>query len=264
MAKNNESKDLELKKDAPLPVVMDFEDDAGAGLNNLTAQDFAIPFIGILQSLSPQVKPVKAGGLEGAKIGMIFNTVTKELIDGDEGIVVIPCAYQKKWIEWKPRSAGGGFVKQHDNEDIMASTTADAKNDNYLPNGNTVVPTANYFVIIIKNGLPETAVLSMTKTQITKAKKWNNIMSSIKKQGKTGIYTPPMYSHKYRLTTIEQEKSGFSWYGWEIANAGELTSADVALYNLAKKLNKEVEAGMLKAKPNSEEVLANDSLSEVM
>jgi len=262
MAKN----EVEIKKDAPLPMVMDFEQDEGGGLNNLNAQDYAIPFIGILQSLSPQVKPVKAGGLEGAKIGMIFNTVTKELIDGDEGIDVIPCAYQKKWIEWKPRSAGGGFVKQHDTEDIMRSTTPDAKNDNYLPNGNTVVPTANYFVIIIKKGVPETAVLSMTKTQITKSKKWNSIMSAIKFVKKDGVslYTPPMYSHKYRLTTIEQEKSGFSWYGWEISNLGKLTDAEAPLYALAKKLNSEVEAGMVKAKPNSDEALSQDSVSEVM
>lgn len=262
MAKNTESKDLEIKKDAPLPMIMDFESDAGGGLNNLNATDYAIPFIGILQSLSPQVKPVKAGGLEGAKIGMIFNTVTKELVDGDEGIMVIPCAYQKKWIEWKPRSAGGGFVKQHDSDSIMQSTTPDAKNDNYLPNGNTVVPTANYFVIIIKDGVPETAVLSMTKTQITKSKKWNSIMSAIKINGKNGLFTPPMYSHKYHLTTIEQEKSGFSWYGWEIANAGRLTEADAAFYALAKKLNQEVEAGMIKAKP--QEDAPSDNTSEVM
>lgn len=263
MAKNIESKALELKKEnLPSNQVMDFEEDAGGGLNNLTASDYAIPFIGILQSLSPQVKPVKAGGLEGAKIGMLYNTVTKELIDGDEGIIVIPCAQVRSYIEWKPRTAGGGFVKIHDNESIMQSTTPDSKNDAYLPNGNVVVPTINYYVIVIKNGVPETAVLSMTKTQITKAKKWNSIMGAIKIQGKTGLYTPPMFSHKYKLTTVEQEKSGFSWYGWEISNLGKLIDKETPLYMLAKKLNQEVEKGMIKAKP--QEDITSDTHSEVM
>lgn len=262
MAKNTESKELEVKKDVPLPTVMSFEEDAGGGLNNLTASDYAIPFVSILQSLSPQVKPVRAGGIEGAQVGMIFNTVTKEVTDGEQGIMVIPCAYQKKWIEWKPRNSGGGFVKQHDTEAIMASTVADAKNDAYLPNGNVVVPTANYFVIIINKGVPETAVLSMTKTQLTRSKKWNSIMSAIKLQGKTGLYTPPMYSHKYHLTTSLEEKSGFSWYAWNIANAGALKETDASFYSLAKKLNKEAEAGIIKAKPQEE--VPNDDGSGVM
>lgn len=251
------------KEEAKLPMVMNFEEDAGGGLNNLTAQDYAIPFIGILQSLSPQVKPVKAGGIEGAVIGAIFNTVTKEIIDGDEGIIVVPCAQTRSYIEWKPRSSGGGFVKSHDNKEIMNLTTLDAKNDAYLPNGNVVVPTVTYYLIIIKNGLPETAVLSMTKTQITKAKKWNSIMSAIKFTKKDGTpYTPPMFSHKYRLTTVEQEKSGFSWYGWEIVNAGVLSNSEAAIYALAKKLNAEVEAGLIKAKPQEEP--SNEAQREVM
>lgn len=260
-----ENSALELKTEAPLPVVMDFENDEGSGLNNLSQQDYSIAFISILQQLSPQVKPVRAGGLEGAQVGMIFNTLTKEVVDGDKGVMVIPCAYQKKWIEWRPRSSGGGFVKQHDTEDIMNSTSLDSKNDAYLPNGNVVVPTANYFVIVVTNGIPHTAILSMTKTQITKSKKWNSLMSSIKFVKKDGVslYTPPMFSHMYKLTTTEQEKNGFSWYGWEITNAGKLTNEQANLYALAKKLNQEVDAGKIKAKPQ-EEAMHVDSVSEVM
>ncbi|HBP65139.1 MAG TPA: hypothetical protein DD730_12890, partial [Desulfosporosinus sp.] len=227
--------------------------------------DYAIPFMTILQSLSPQLK--RGSGVEGAEVGALFNTVTKEVIDGEKGVIAIPCAYQKSWIEWKTRETGGGFVKQHTTEDIMRSTTPNVKGDNLLPNGNMVVPTANYYIIVIRdNGAPETVVLSMTKTQLTKAKKWNSIMSAIKLTGAKGLYTPPMFSHKYRLTTHEEEKNSFAWYAWEISNAGKLDAAnaqDVALYALAKKLNEEVEKGLLKAKPQ-EEPANQDNSSEVM
>ncbi len=264
------SKELEVKEEAKLPVIAGFEEDAGGGFGNLSASDYAIPFMTILQSLSPQVKPVKAGGVEGAVIGHVFNTVTKEIIDGDEGILVIPCYCQRSWIEWRPRNQGGGFVKSHPTEEIMESTTDSAdKKDQVLPNGNVVVPTVTYYLIVIKDsGVPETVVISMTKTQIKNAKKWNSIMSAIKFQGKEKLYTPPMFSHKYRMTTKEEKKNDFSWYGWEIANAGALqiqNKMDMELYTLAKKLNTEVEKGILKAKPIEDEAHAGkESSSEVM
>ncbi len=260
MAKTNESKALEVKVDAPLPVVMNFEEDAGAGLNNLTAQDYAIPFMSILQQLSPQLK--RGSGIDGAVVGAIFNTVTKEVIDGEEGITVIPCFYQKSWIEWKTRESGGGFVKQHPTDELMATTFLDVKGNAILQNGNVLVPTANYYILVVRdNGAVETAVLSMTKTQLTESKKWNSIIGAIKLQGKNGMYTPPMFSHMYHLTTHEKTKNSFSWYGWEISNRGPVNTASI--YALAKKLNNEAEKGALKVK-HQEDDAAPSMGSEVM
>jgi hypothetical protein len=42
------------------------------------------------------------------KPGMIFNTVTKELFDGEKGIDVIPCHYKLEYVEWQERGEGGG------------------------------------------------------------------------------------------------------------------------------------------------------------
>ena len=65
-----------------------FEADAGAGLEQMNKDDFALPFLKALTNNSDEI-----GVVEGAMPGMIFNTVTKELFDGKKGIVVVPTAY---------------------------------------------------------------------------------------------------------------------------------------------------------------------------
>ena len=64
--------------------------DAGQGLSEINMDTIQIPFLKILSSMSPQTKKQKKEYIEGAEEGMIFNTVTEELIDGAEGITVVP------------------------------------------------------------------------------------------------------------------------------------------------------------------------------
>jgi hypothetical protein len=244
------SNELELKPDAALPAIINFEEDAGTGFENLTTKDVSIPFISIVQQLSAALK--RETKIAGAEEGHILNTVTQEVVPGEKGIVVIPCAYQKKWVEWKPRSSGGGFVKHHDTEAILAQCTQDDKMNEILPTGNQIVETA-YFYVLLKTaeGNWTKAVLPMSKTQLKKAKKWNTIMSNIKfPRAKGGAYTPPPFSHSYSLKTIREAKSGFSWFGWEIAMEGIVK--DFLIYEVAKELHKEVEKGGIKVEPVGE------------
>ena len=91
------------KKDETNVVAFDpsmFEKDANQGLGNLGMDDLAIPFLRILSDTSPQIKKRDPQYIEGAESGMIYNTLTKEIYDGEAGAKVIPCAYQRQYIEW--------------------------------------------------------------------------------------------------------------------------------------------------------------------
>ncbi|HSH65320.1 MAG TPA: hypothetical protein VLB84_05840, partial [Bacteroidia bacterium] len=55
------------------------ESDFGAGFEDASQNSFSIPILRILQDQSPQVKRHNEKYIEGAKPGMIFNTVTKEV-----------------------------------------------------------------------------------------------------------------------------------------------------------------------------------------
>ena len=58
-------------------------------------------------------------------------------------------------------------------------------------------------------------------------------MMSITLDGKDGPYTPPAFSHKYKLTSVLNSGKGNQWYGYNVTKVGPIE--DPALYERAKK-----------------------------
>ena len=76
-----------------------FEADQAAGMQGMGQEDFAMPFLRILGMQSPEVNDRDAKYVEGAKAGMIFNTVTKQLYDGEAGVNINPCNNKREYVE---------------------------------------------------------------------------------------------------------------------------------------------------------------------
>jgi hypothetical protein len=91
--------------------VSDYGTDASAGFENQTAADRSIPFLGILQDLSPIVKPRDPAYIKGAEAGMLLITAMNRIISGEKGIVFIPVLTEHVFSEWKPNR--GGYVGRH-------------------------------------------------------------------------------------------------------------------------------------------------------
>jgi hypothetical protein len=79
----------------------------------------------------------------------------------------------------------------------------------------------------------ETAMISMSSSQGKVSRKWNSMMLSITLDGKNGPFTPPSFSHIYKLSTLINTGKGQQWYGWNVEKVGPLQ--DQALYERAKK-----------------------------
>ena len=95
-----------------------FEQDAGKGMENISQEDLALPFLKILSGLDPLLDT-----LETARKGDIYNTVTGDVFKGKEGLKVIPCAYQRRFIEWSPRGVGNGApVNMYTPDDKLPKT----------------------------------------------------------------------------------------------------------------------------------------------
>ena len=71
-------------------VLDDIFENAGDGAS-FDSSEMQIPFVRILQAMSPQLSKKKPEFIEGASQGDVYNTVTSQYWDGEEGIVVIPC-----------------------------------------------------------------------------------------------------------------------------------------------------------------------------
>ena len=235
------------KKDSGALAAVNFEADAGQGLN-MTQEDLALPFLKILGQLSPEVNKRDGKYVEGAEPGKIINTVTNELYDSIE---VIPCHYKRQYIEWQDRGESQGApVKIYEAGDDLPKTTRDKFNKDRLANGNYLENTASHFVVVLGKS-PTTALISMKATQLKVSRKWNSMMMGLKMQGKNGMFTPPTYSHIYKLKTVQQSNDKGTWFGWDVARVGPVSDASV--YNTAKDFGVNVAKGAVQAKHGEQE-----------
>ena len=254
--KNNMNQVTEKKK-TDVALASMFETDANTGMENMGSEDFALPFLRVLGQLSPEINKRDPKYVEGAEVGMIFNTVTKQAYDGEKGINIIPCHYKREYVEWSDRGQGTGApVAIHAaNSGIINEAKRDANYKDRLSNGNYLENTASYYVITEDM---QTALVNMKSTQLKVAKTWNSMMNSIKLKGKNGLFTPSPYSHVYKLRSVEQSNDKGTWFGWSIEKVGPVQ--DKNLYEAAKGFAESVSKGDVKAKHGEENTEVEEKL----
>jgi len=243
-----------IKKEGALATNL-FEADANEGTQNISQQDLALPFLKILGQLSPEVNKRDGKYVEGAEPGKIINTVTNKLYDEIE---VIPVFYKRQYVEWADRgtSTGAPVAIHNADSDIISQTTRGKDYKDRLPNGNYLENTANHYVIYL-NDTPQQAMVSMKSTQLKVSRKWNSMMMGIKMQGKNGLFTPPTYSHIYKLKSVQMSNDKGTWFGWDVEKVGPV--GDKNIYDMAKSFATNVGKGEIIEKHGTEESISTSS-----
>ena len=232
----SDEKQVAIKKEAELPSTILFEEDSAAGFENVKTSSLALPILKLLQNGSGEAQRRNQNYVEGAEPGMLFNTVTKKLYDGAKGVTVVPCHYKLEYQEWADFGTGSGRQENifPDGSDILSSTTTDGGGKDRLQNGNFILTVGQHYVLVIGDeGGAEQALISMSSSQGKISRKWNSMMMSISLDGKNGPYTPPSFSHSYKLTTVLNSGKGNQWYGYNVVKEGPVK--DAAIYERAKK-----------------------------
>ena len=232
-----------------------FEADANQGAQNISQEDLALPFLKILGQLSPEVNKRDGKYVQGAAPGKIINTVTNKLYDEIE---VIPVFYKRQYVEWADRgtSTGAPVAIHSADSDIISQTTRGKDYKDRLANGNYLENTANHYVIYL-NDTPQQAMVSMKSTQLKVSRKWNSMMMGIKMQGKNGLFTPPTYSHIYKLKTVQMSNDKGTWFGWDVEKVGPV--GDKNIYDMAKSFATSVGKGEIIEKHGTEETIKSNS-----
>lgn len=240
-----------------------FEQFANAGMEDVRSEDMSIPFLRILAQLSPQVNKRDGAYVDGAEAGMIYNTVANEAYNGEAGVTVIPCYYSRRYVEWKPREKGGGYVGSYAADDpIVSRAVRNSIGVDVLPNGNLLTNTAQFFVLMLHEELgPQRCLITMSSTQLKKARKWLTQMQSLQARGKNGMFTLPMMSQKYTLRTAEERNDKGSWFGWDVSRQGPIDmTTESELFDMGLTFAKSVKAGEVKVKEEmGEESFAKNS-----
>ncbi|OGC93931.1 MAG: hypothetical protein A2W25_14690 [candidate division Zixibacteria bacterium RBG_16_53_22] len=235
------------KQNTALALSGQFEEDVGGGFETADSSAYAIPFLAILQSGSPQVKKSDGAYIKGAEEGMLYNTVTQQVHDGAIGVVVVPFAFKRSFIKWAPRDSGGGFKGELQPSDPQVQAgVMDTAGRLIDGDGNLLSDTRTHYVMVLDdNGGYHPAVISLASTQIKKSRQWMSKMNGIKMQRSDGTYyTPAMFSHRYKITAVPESNDKGSWFGVKVETLGAVESGE--LYQAAKAFRDAVRRGEAK------------------
>lgn len=222
-----------------------FAAQAASGFEDARRENYALPFITILQALSPQVQDKK----DGAAPGKFYNTVTQEISDE---LIVIPARYTNTIVEWVPRNSGGGFrgeatyaERGAEFEKLRDPKTGKAT----LPSGNELSDTHNFYVLIEnpETGAVSPAIISMGSTQIKKAR---NLLSFLRMKtmpdGNGAFFVPAMYASRFKFTSKLESNSKGKWHGWSYEWLGFMDSPEEPAYQQAITFSDSVKQGKVK------------------
>ena len=227
------------------------------------SSEMQIPFVRILQAMSPQLKKREAEYIEGSEQGDMFNTVTKQHWTGEDGITVIPCYQTTKYLEFTPRDQGGGFRGEIPATDPVLQRTERQGAKEMLPNGNELVKSDQHYCLVVEaDGTYQPVVIDMKSSQLKVSRRWKTQIAMQKiKHPKTGaMITPPLFATQWKFTTVEESNDQGSWFNYQIEKVGLLESRDLMLE--AKAFRDSVAAGEVKAAPEEGSSTASSSNSD--
>jgi hypothetical protein len=201
-----------------------YADDAGEGLENISSDELLIPFIRILQGLSPEVDEAESKHIPDAKPGQMFNTATQELFDGTRGILFLPVRRTHTFGEFTPRLQGGGFHGVWDESDARIPALRAAQGGFgklALENGNELIETYSIYGLVAPmllegEKLEDTAfsqvVIGFSSTQIRAYRLIIARLNTLMGQPKP-VY--PIFAHLWHFCTVGQKNAKGKFHGWQ-------------------------------------------------
>lgn len=187
--------------------------DEGGGFEHQTKADIKVPFVVLLQALSPVVVDDTDGTF---KAGKWYNTVTQQVWDKETGFLFVPATTRHYFAEWTPRDGGGaGFQGHHEIDSaLVRDTIARSKlaglpfGQNKLENGNRLVETFYvHGVTCTEDGdVDGMGILGFKSTHIRAYKTWNSKMSMFRLPTTSGTRSvPPLYAHLTRILSKHEK-----------------------------------------------------------
>lgn len=203
---------IEPTKGGELTEYVDFGDDAGRGLEGATRNELLTPFVAVVHYSCPQITEGDEKYIDGARPGMLFNTVTKQLSNGREGVQVVPVMREHLYTEW--RENRGGFVGTHSVDDplVMRLVEEQGKFKKLITeDGNELMEQFNLYVEYAPDGQPITvencqeAVIAFTSSKIQGYKAMFTTVNGIRYPSSKGLVSPPLWAHRWLLRSVPKK-----------------------------------------------------------
>lgn len=178
----------------------------GAGSQNVTTADVAIPRLKLLADISDEVKKKHDNYIEGAEAGMILNSVTKEL---HTSIFLINLHFQKTFIIWKKRALGGGKIADFDTKEQCEAYMAD---NGLRPEDHDIAENPTHLVMLLDDeGEPKSvALLDMPSSKIKVSRRWNAMIQEQEREGN------PRFGCVWQLCVVSESNAKGDFYNYDV------------------------------------------------
>lgn len=207
------------------------------GSENVGMDDMAIPRLEIVQGLSPALKRGDPGYIEGARMGDLINSVSRQVYG--EQVFVVPAFFAKQFLVWKDQDKGGGFFGAYPNA-IEAKERADAEGGEaaFIQ----VVDTPQHVCLVIDSntGRAEEIIIPMPRTKAKISRQWNSMVK---------LMGGDRFGRVYRIGTALEKNEKGDFYNFTVAPSG-YPRKDV--YQKAEKLWNALQTGERKVVMNVE------------
>jgi len=193
------------KSNAKSNGLFDTVNDTMEGFEEISQATMAIPFIRILQKLSPQLNKQEPGFIDGAEEGHFVNTITKQVLGSSFKCIVLK--FEHIYIEWRPKR--GGFVSYHAVENAERLAVEKTFGKWKTEEGNLLQENYVYLILVEHFENEGVAVFSLSSSMIKTAREWNRLMTShMMDNGKKAM---PYYLVWELQTEYKSNEKG-SWY----------------------------------------------------
>ena len=197
------------------PVDFDYGEDAGLGMENMTGDDIALPFLNVVQDNSPEKKSNNAKFIDGIKEGDLFNTVTREVYPSP--LAIVPVMTEHVYVEWVPRDQGGGFVAVHaPTSDVVMEAKKNSNGPKLKKGENDLVETFYLYAMVLADVNAEEIVTPIViPFTSTKIKRYKQIMTRVR----TFKKPVPLFAHRLVIKSVDDTNKKGDFKNFDLAPA---------------------------------------------
>jgi hypothetical protein len=181
----------------------------GAGLKDLPANEKSIPFLNLMQTNSPEVEQQT---IPGIKAGDFLNSVTKEVIPGEVGLLIQPIHIERVMVLWRDRDKGGGIVARYEFTSPEVEEAIRHNNGTHISTKEAPLKIGEHFLVdtrylyahVLTERGDDTAGYFIFGANKSKIKPTQDFISSID-QVRGG---PPLFAARARMTSVQAVQKG--------------------------------------------------------
>ena len=213
---------------APAPSFVDT--DASLGNENVGSNDLLLPYLKLLQAMSPEVQE-GPNNVEGARPGLILNTLTHETF---EELLVVPVHFSTEFSVFAKRGAPvqgpakfGSYGSEVDAAEALIAAGKDSNQYDIIQSGRNII-----YVLDESGQIQTEALMYMDGSKLRVNREWNSLIRQTER---------PRFSGVWKLSTRRQSNAQGSWFNYDVKWFGWVPSEDV--YNRAKALVEAIQEG---------------------